>query len=183
MSAVRSVALVAGTLLAGSWALGQVPGPDELRDRPFERPGAMGQVVQLRTGGLRVDHASLGHELVDTDGTRLPTTGVWLLVEYRFERSGEAGTSSGATVVDLAGRIFSATGSGCEVAQPAIPRACTLAFELPAGTTGRGLALRFPAGVTERADDVAVIQLPELPGAVATVVLLPPHQLTAEELE
>lgn len=166
-----TTALVVLALFVGSVLDTRLPKPDPADADPFLRPGLVGQAVELRNGVVTATDVRVGTE-IRSIGAITATTGRWLVVDYVFEARGEAQFKAPATLRLRAadGRLYGETPgatAACGPAQPGIPLACSVPFEVPVDAIA-GAHLLVPAenGV-DVMDDVADIDLGLTPDRAA----------------
>ena len=155
--------LVVAALFVGSYLKTHLPSPESFRDAPYLHAAAVGQRVTLRTADVTVTGVQAAKR-VERFGSVGQILGVWLVVDIIWASRGEPALLSGATprVITVDGRAFGgsqAVTATCGPAQPGLPLACQLPFEVAADAL-EGARLQIPAqNAGAEADDVADIDL------------------------
>lgn len=155
--------LVVAALFVGSYLKGHLPTPESFRDAPYLHAATVGQRVSLRTADVTVTGVQAAKR-VEHLGTVGQTPGVWLVVDLTWAARDQPALLAGSAprVIAGDGRAFGgsqAVVAVCGPAQPGLPLACQLPFEVAADAL-EGARLHIPAGAGDAdADDVADIDL------------------------
>jgi hypothetical protein len=165
----RPAQLGTGALVVAALALGQLLN-DRLPDgtdgsRLFERDGAVGEVVALRTGDLTVTGVDGATSVLRELDASIRSPGLVLVVRFEFVARDEASGISYAHLVGGDGRetTFSSFGSrndlDCPAGPPGLVSSCVAVVEVdPESLPGARLGLSADS-LDPRFDDMAVIDL------------------------
>lgn len=162
---VTSWIIVVLLLLGGAAIVSRLPDADEIRKAEFEREGAPGRSVALRSGTVRLVGVHGGKQFRAPPFEQVPlvrsTNGVFVLPT--IEISGSEGNAhfTGITLETADGRVFGGSArtialNGCGPAPAGLPVRCQLIFEAdPAALAGARLHVPGDGA----GDDVAVLDL------------------------
>lgn len=140
--------LVVAALFVGSALAQFLPDPDAYRAAPYPVPGRIGDPVRLRTAEVTVTGVHPA-KTIELYGQVSATTGVWVVVDITYEPLRETTLLGGShphlRAVDdrLFGGLQPLT-NNCGPAQPQLPVACQLPFEVPLDAV-EGLRLVIPS--------------------------------------
>ncbi|PRA80296.1 hypothetical protein [Microbacterium sp. MYb66] len=157
--------LATAALLACAWGVSKATLPDEAPNAPFSTVAQIGEEAATRNLIATVTDVHLANRITDAKGWS--ADGTWLVVDLEAA-SGVTQDLSTLSLAELTigERTFSATDRGTTFAAQrlvtGVPRAGSLAFELPDDVTGDRATLRLGvpgAGLSEVRRD-AVIDLP-----------------------
>ncbi|MFC0673056.1 hypothetical protein [Brachybacterium hainanense] len=152
---------LAAVLLLAAWGIGQITLPEDAGQEPFVTTTGVGQGARTRNLEATVAAARTADRVSAESGWS--AEGNWLVVEVEAA----AGTASGPATLALAelrvdGRTYSVTDRTEGIAGTAlvdgVPRAGSLAFELPEQQRGGAATLRLSGAADVRSD--AVIEVP-----------------------
>ncbi|UPL10062.1 DUF4352 domain-containing protein [Microbacterium sufflavum] len=157
--------LLTAALLAGAWVVSKVTLPDDAATAAFPRTTQIGEEAAVRNLVVTVTDVRLADRVEDADGWS--ADGTWLVVDLE---AASAVTQDLSTLslaqLTIGDRTFSATDRGTTFAQQrlvtGVPRAGSLAFELPDDVTDDRATLRLGvagAGIGEVLLD-GVVDLP-----------------------
>lgn len=159
--------LLTAALLAGAWTLSKVTLPLDSAQAPFVTVATLGETASARNLEITVTDVHAARSVVDDKGWS--TEGTWLVVDLEAAaRATQKDAFLRTATLSIGDRLFSATDRAVTFLNqglvPGVPRAGSLAFELPPeALTGSGV-LRLGAanpvldGVVE-----LTIELDELP--------------------
>ncbi|MCT1476810.1 DUF4352 domain-containing protein [Microbacterium sp. p3-SID336] len=157
--------LLTAALLAAAWGVSKLTLPDDAGTAPFPQVATVGEPAAVRNLTATVTDVRLAERITDTKGWS--ADGTWLVVDVEAATRVTQDLST-LRLAELAvgDRTFSATERGATFFQQAlvtgVPRAGTLAFELPDDVTDERATLRLGvpgAGGSEVLLD-GVIELP-----------------------
>lgn len=159
-----SAVLVIVTLAAGVLIIKFTPGTDT-RERPFLRPGEIGERVDTRVFDVTVLDTKVA-AIVKAAGWKHSTQGKWIVLRVRLVAKDKSLTVAYAAIHDGEGRSFRASDrlrqpliDGSRTLQPGIAVEGEVAFEVPMDASG--LSARFAANSSShRMDAMADIELP-----------------------
>lgn len=160
---VVTVLLVIAALFVGTLVADRVPDAQAVLDARYERHGAVGDPVPMRTGTVTVTGVRSAKQ-VSSFADTATTRGVWVVLDLTWRPSTEPFILSGdaARIEAPDGRLFggsSALITSCTPTQPGVTFACSFAFEMDPTALAGSRAL-FPAvKELEDPDDIAVIDL------------------------
>jgi len=156
--------LLTAALLACAWVVVKVTLPDDATIAPFPATAQVGEQAAVRNLVVTVTDVHLAERVTDAEGWA--ADGTWLVID--LEAAG-AGTQDRGTLglaqLTIGERTFSATERGTTFYQQrlvtGVPRAGSLAFELPDEVTGDRASLRLgvPSGAPGEVLDDGVIDL------------------------
>lgn len=155
-----SAALLVAALAVGQVVRTALPS-DDAATAPFERPGVVGEPVQLRYAVVTAGEVE-GSTVVESLGTTMATPGVWLTVPVTVTALGEPRALGHAAIRDDQGRTYLASGTRSSfvpgTVQPGLSREARVTVEVPADAVA-GAHLVLGLHDDQRLDDVAVIDL------------------------
>lgn len=152
-------------LLACAWVVSKITLPDDAADAPFAEVARIGEPASTRTLVATVTDVRLAERVTDAEGWS--AEGNWLVVDLEAESvlTQELSTLA-VTELVIGDRTFAATERGTTFRQQrlvtGVPRAGSLAFELPDDVADASATLRLAApgaGGSEVLRD-GVIELP-----------------------
>jgi hypothetical protein len=138
--------LLTAALLACAWVMSKTPLPDDASIAPFPATAQIGEQAATRNLVATVTDVHLAHRVTDAAGWS--ADGTWLVVDLEAA----AGVTQDLSTLSLAQltigeRTFSATDRGTTFVRQrlvtGVPRAGSLAFELPDDVTGDRATLRL----------------------------------------
>ena len=168
---VLTTALVVAALASGRAVDALTPEDRVVFGRPFLRPVAVGEAVQLRYAELRPTAVD-GAPVLDR-GAEPPmqSPGLWVVTTVTVTPTLDAETLRHATFVDGKGRELTQGSRNelrCATAVPGVPTECVVAFEV-AVDAAAGSHLRLArSGQEVRGDDMADIDLGITPAQART---------------
>lgn len=162
--------VVAAGLVAGTAIVTNLPTPDDVTLRPYERHAVDG-VVTIRTGEYQLVRVQGSTHGSSYPGESVGTQGLFLLITLRHRGLDSPSTFGQLTINDAAGRVFTTGGgvggSNCSAAQPGIWEQCQALIEVsPQYLVGASAQCSAKLGSESWHDDVAVLEL----GVTATMI-------------
>ncbi len=163
----RALSWVAGiAMVALAAVVGQLALTDAQQQAPFVVDAALGERAEGRTLAVTVREVQLAERVSDADGWQ--ASGDWLVVDLDAEvLQTETASILSLVELDLGDRTVSASERPASLESTpldlGLPRAGSLAFELPADATGT-VTLRIGRAADERLD--SVVELPVDLGAL-----------------
>lgn len=153
-------------LLVASALVSRLPSSEEVRNEPFERRVAVGQVVSLRGATYQVATVEGGRSVKGYRRDTLSTNGVFLVITIWHAGIDRPSNVDTPRVRDSHDRVFSGgiqplEGlSSCTRGQPILGQTCQLVIEVaPDWLPGAELWIPSEWGVSGDHDEVAVIDL------------------------
>jgi len=160
---VAATTTVVCALALGTWVNSLLPNRTDTLSQPFDRHGAPGESVTIRTGTVEVTRVSAAPSVRDAAGRTATSTGLFVVATLRFTASGESYAVRPIQVRSADGRTFGGTQpligtEACGASQAGIPITCDVAIEVdPSALPGAQLIVHnYSSG---GADDRAFLDL------------------------